>query len=217
MRKAALGAVLTTTLLLAAPATALATTSSWFSGDYDVLLGYGCTTFELEPFDARFDCPAGYRVHEAIDFDTPIGTPVFAGWPGTVVTVGGPETHDYGPHYVLIALDEGHDILLGHLSRADVVAGQKLRVGDRIGLTGDLGECNWPNLHFEARVHGGTTYQSLDPSAFLQPAPALPVAAVHDAPVVTVEGDSPPLLPVGAALLSVYLLAWRWRRARRLK
>lgn len=215
MGRAAWGAVLTATLLLAAPAPAHAATSSWFAGDYDVLLGYGCTTFELEPFDARFGCPAGYRVHEAIDFDTPIGTPVFAGWPGTVMTVGGRETHDYGPNYILMRLDEGHDILLGHLSRAFVVAGQKLKVGDPIGLTGDLGECNWPNLHFEARVHGGTTYQSLDPSAYLLPAPAQPVAAVHDAPVVTVEGDAPPVLPVAALLMSMYLLAWRWRRARR--
>jgi murein DD-endopeptidase MepM/ murein hydrolase activator NlpD len=189
-----LGAVVTAVLLLGAPLQAHAATSSWFHGSYDILLGYGCTTFELEPFDPRFGCPEGYRVHEAIDFDTPIGTPIFAGWPGTVVTVGGREEHDYGPHYVLMALDEGHDILLGHLSRADVKAGQKLRVGDPIGLTGDLGECNWPNLDFQARIHGGTTYQSIDPTPFLASAPVVPVAAA--APVVTVVGDPGPFAPL---------------------
>jgi murein DD-endopeptidase MepM/ murein hydrolase activator NlpD len=198
MCRAAWGAVGAAILMLGAPLQAHAQTSSWFRGDYDVLLGYGCTTFELEPFDPRFGCPDGYRVHEAIDFDTPIGTPIFAGWPGTVVTVGGREAKDYGPNYVLMALDEGHDILLGHLSRADVAVGQRLRVGDAIGLTGDLGECNWPNLDFQARVHGGTTYQSIDPSRFLLSPPAMPAAAM--APAVTVVGDAGPLAPLFDAI-----------------
>ncbi len=194
MYRAAWGALGTAILMLGAPLQAHAQTSSWFRGDYDVLLGYGCTTFELEPFDPRFGCPDGYRVHEAIDFDTPIGTPIFAGWPGTVVSVGGREAHDYGPHYVLLALDEGHDILLGHLSRAYVAVGQKLRAGDPIGLTGDLGECNWPNLDFQARVHGGSTYQSIDPGRFLLSPLAMPVAAIT--PSVTVVADPGPFAPL---------------------
>jgi hypothetical protein len=224
MRRAALGLVFSAILLLGAPGLAHAETSPWFKGNYDVLLGYGCTTVSIEPFDPRFGCPEGYRVHEAIDFDTPIGTPIFAGWPGTVMTVGGRETHDYGPHYVLLQLDEGHDILLGHLSRADVVVGQKLRAGDPIGLTGDLGECNWPNLDFQARVHGGTTYQSIDPSRFLLSPAAVPVAAV--APAVTVVGDAgewQPLMvalsaaaaPAGGAMIVLGLLVGLLRRRRR--
>ena len=148
-----------------------------------------------------------------------------AGWPGTVTSVGGREAHDYGPHYVVIWLAEGHDILLGHLSRADVVVGQKLRAGDPIGLTGDLGECNWPNLDFQARPHGGTTYQSIDPGRFLSSAPPEPVAATP--PVVTVTGDAgewQPMLdavraaaaPAGALALGVGLgVAWWRRRPRR--
>jgi murein DD-endopeptidase MepM/ murein hydrolase activator NlpD len=222
-----LGLVFSAILLLGAPTPVHAETSSWWKGSYDVLLGYGCTTVSIEPFDPRFGCPEGYRVHEAIDFDTPIGTAIFAGWPGTVMTVGGREAHDYGPHYVLMQLDEGHDILLGHLSRADVVAGQKLRVGDPIGLTGDLGECNWPNLDFQARVHGGTTYQSIDPSRFLVSAPVVPVAA--NPPAVTVVGDvgewQPLMDAVSAAAMPAAAVAvgmglgvalWRRRRPRRL-
>jgi len=224
MRGAALGMVFSAILLLGVPRPVHADTSSWFKGDYDVLLGYGCTTVSIEPFDPRFGCPDGYRVHEAIDFDTPIGTPIFAGWPGMVMTVGGRESHDYGPHYVLMQLDEGHDILLGHLSRADVVVGQKLRSGDPIGLTGDLGECNWPNLDFQARPHGGTTYHSIDPSRFLLSPPAAPAAAV--APVVTVTGDagewqpwldalSMAAAPTGGALVLLGLLLGLRRRRRR--
>jgi hypothetical protein len=139
----------------------------WLKQDYPVILGYGCTTFELEPFDPRFDCPPGYRVHEAIDFETPVGTPVYAGLPAIVTTVGAPETHDYGPHYLRLWLDEGHDLLLGHLSAALVRSGDRVRVGQLLGYTGDLGETNWPNLHFEVRAHGGSTYTSVDPAPYL--------------------------------------------------
>lgn len=150
---------------------ARAQTGDWWHGDHDVLLGYGCTTLWLEVFDHRFNCPPGWRVHEGVDLDTPLGTPVYAGYSGVVTEVGGPERHDFGPHYVKVWLDEGHDVLLGHLSRATVAVGDRVYPGDRLGATGALGECNWPNLHFEVRPHRGTTYQSVDPTPYLHLSP----------------------------------------------
>ncbi len=118
-------------LMSALPRSANAQSSPWWPGDPEVILGYGCTSVELEPYDSRFVCPAtASHVHEGMDIDLPYGTPIYAGWPGIVTEVGGREAHDYGPHYVKIWLDEGHDILLGHLSRATVVPHQRVEIGN---------------------------------------------------------------------------------------
>jgi hypothetical protein len=149
---------------------AAAQESPWWRGDRDLILGYGCTAIELEPVDPRFNCPSGAsHVHEAMDFDLAYGTRIYAGRPGVVTAVGAPgsDRHDYGPNYVRIWLDEGDDVLLGHLSRAVVKAGDRVLVGTLIGYSGDLGETDVPNLDFSARPHGSTSYDSIDPARFL--------------------------------------------------
>jgi hypothetical protein len=160
--------VLAASIIPALPRTAAAQSSPWWPGDPEVILGYGCTSIELEPYDRRFSCPAqASHVHEGMDIDLPYGTSVYAGWPGVVTEIGGSEAHDYGPHAVKIWLDEGHDIVLGHLSKVTVVKGQRVEIGTLIGYVGDLGVTDIPNLDFGARPHGGGTGQSIDPSRFL--------------------------------------------------
>jgi hypothetical protein len=166
--KGLIGSLLAASFASVFPLTASAETSPWWPGDAEVILGYGCTSVELEPFDHRFACPASAsHVHEGMDIDLPYGTPIYAGWPGIVTEVGGREAHDYGPHYVKIWLDEGHDILLGHLSKATVRPHQRVEIGTLVGYVGDLGVSDIPNLDFGARPHGGGEYDSIDPSPFL--------------------------------------------------
>lgn len=166
--KGLIGLLLATSFAALLPSSANAQVSPWWPGDPAVILGYGCTSVELEPYDRRFSCPVqASHVHEGMDIDLPFGTAIYAGWPGTVVEVGGRETHDYGPHYVKIWLDEGHDVLLGHLSHATVVRGQRVEIGTLVGYVGDLGVSDIPNLDFGARTHGGGPSQSIDPSRFL--------------------------------------------------
>jgi len=156
------------------PAAAL--DSPWWRGDRAVILGYGCTAITLEPVDARFSCPAvASHVHEAIDIDLAFGTPLYAGRPGVVSAVGAPgsDRHDYGPNYIRIWLDEGPDVLLGHLSRAVVKVGDRVTVGTLLGYSGDLGETDVPNLDFSVRPHGTAASDSLDPRPFLDFSPAL--------------------------------------------
>jgi hypothetical protein len=166
--KGLIGVLLAASIASLHPLSANAQISPWWPGDPEVILGYGCTSVELEPYDSRFICPgSASHVHEGMDIDLPYGTPIYAGWPGTVTEVGGRESHDYGPHYVKIWLDEGHDILLGHLSKATVVRHQRVDIGTLVGYVGDLGVTDIPNLDFGARPHGGGEYQSIDPSPFL--------------------------------------------------
>jgi Peptidase family M23 len=155
---------------------AAAQDSPWWRGDRGLILGYGCTAIELEPVDPRFSCPSqASHVHEAMDFDLAYGTRIYAGRPGLVTAVGGSgsDRHDYGPNYVRIWLDEGDDVLLGHLSGAVVKAGDRVSVGTLIGYSGDLGATDVPNLDFSARPHGTTSYESIDPARFLSFLPAV--------------------------------------------
>lgn len=164
---AAVAAVL---MAVFAAAPVAAQESPWWRGDRDRILGYGCSAIELEPIDPRFDCPPGAAyVHEAIDFDLAYGTRIYAGRPGVVTAVGdpGPDRHDYGPNYVRIWLDEGPDVVLGHLSRAVVKVGDRVSVGTLVGYSGDLGETDLPNLDFSARPHGMRSKDSIDPTRYL--------------------------------------------------
>jgi murein DD-endopeptidase MepM/ murein hydrolase activator NlpD len=98
--------------------------------------------------------------HEGMDIGVPWGTPVKAPAPGTVVAagVGG----GYGRY---VRLDHGHGVtsIYGHLQRADVKRGQRVRKGQVIGLAGSTGRSTGPHLHYEVRVEG----RAVDPRGFL--------------------------------------------------
>jgi murein DD-endopeptidase MepM/ murein hydrolase activator NlpD len=93
----------------------------------------------------------------AVDFDLPIGTEVLAARSGTVVLVvdkfdrGGPDLSlREKANYVLVRHDDGTLGEYVHLKRdgARVKPGQGVRVGDLIGLSGDVGYSRGAHLHF---------------------------------------------------------------------
>jgi murein DD-endopeptidase MepM/ murein hydrolase activator NlpD len=98
--------------------------------------------------------------HSGIDIGAPIGTPVHAPAPGTVV-FSGPHA-EYG---LTVVMDHGNDTksLYGHLSRLGVLAGQQVRRGDLLALTGNTGRSSGPHLHYEIQVGG----QAVDPYTYL--------------------------------------------------
>jgi murein DD-endopeptidase MepM/ murein hydrolase activator NlpD len=98
--------------------------------------------------------------HGGIDIGAPIGTPVQAPAPGTVVFAG--RNAEYG---LAVIIDHGNDTksLYGHLSRLSVAAGQSVRRGDFVALTGNTGRSSGPHLHYEIQVGG----QAVDPYTYL--------------------------------------------------
>ena len=96
------------------------------------------------PFGTR----AG-RQHEGIDLPTPIGTPVYAAADGQVVYAGN-GIRGYGN---LIVIQHEGDLLTvyAHNSELLVAQGDKVRVGQRIALSGQSGHASGPHLHFEVR------------------------------------------------------------------
>jgi murein DD-endopeptidase MepM/ murein hydrolase activator NlpD len=93
----------------------------------------------------------------SIDFKMPLGTPVHAARPGVVVGIkddsdsgGGDKKYEWDANYILIQHSDG---TLGHYvhlqkSGCRVKLGQKVEVGDWIGLSGSTGHSTGPHLHF---------------------------------------------------------------------
>ncbi|MFI2436483.1 M23 family metallopeptidase [Streptomyces sp. NPDC018693] len=107
--------------------------------------------------------------HSGQDFAVPTGTKVYATSGGTVVKAGGNGAGD-GPAYgnaVVIKHSNGVYSQYAHLSRIHVKAGQVVKAGQLIALSGNTGNSSGPHLHFEIRTSAnyGT---AIDPVAFLR-------------------------------------------------
>jgi murein DD-endopeptidase len=94
------------------------------------------------------------------DYGVPLGTPVKAIADGTITGVI-PTFTGSGGRMIFQSFPSGHNADYLHLSRIDVVAGQQVKQGQIIGLTGGsgLGKENGygPHLHLSVRFGGRPT------------------------------------------------------------
>lgn len=104
--------------------------------------GYG---MKRDPF-------TGYvRFHAGLDISNKTGTPIYAAADGVVKFVGG--SRDLG-NLITINHGYGYQTRYGHLSKAKVKRGQKVRRGDLIGLMGSTGYSTGSHLHYEIQRNG---------------------------------------------------------------
>jgi len=89
----------------------------------------------------------GMDGHNGTDFRARIGTQVFSPIDGTVKVKK--NESGYGWHVKIRGVDR--EIVLGHLSKFHVNDGQRVHMGDKIGLTGNTGFSTAPHLHFGLR------------------------------------------------------------------
>jgi murein DD-endopeptidase MepM/ murein hydrolase activator NlpD len=94
--------------------------------------------------------------HTGIDYDAPVGTPVYAAASGTVMTAEGGWNGGYGLN-VLVNIGNNMTLRYAHLSKYLVSAGQQVTQGELIAYSGDTGRSTGPHLHFELRVDGVAT------------------------------------------------------------
>lgn len=97
----------------------------------------------------------------AVDFEMPIGTPVYAARGGVVAetkedsTVGGPSVA-YGEHtnHILIQHGDGSFGNYAHLDTDGVIVepGEIVQSGQIIGYSGNTGRSSGPHLHFDVRL-----------------------------------------------------------------
>ncbi len=88
--------------------------------------------------------------HPGIDLRAKYGTSVYATADGVVEYAGYHRKSGYG-RLVIIDNNFGFKTYFGHLSRIKVKAGQYVKKGDLIALTGSSGLSNGPHLHYEVR------------------------------------------------------------------
>lgn len=89
--------------------------------------------------------------HRGIDWATPVGTAVVASSSGTVSRAGWGSGYGY---VVYIDHADGRQTRYGHLSKVLVKAGQSVKQGDKIALSGNTGRSTGPHLHFEILIGG---------------------------------------------------------------
>jgi murein DD-endopeptidase MepM/ murein hydrolase activator NlpD len=98
-------------------------------------------------------------MHEGIDLVADVGTNVYATGDGTISYVG--PRGGYG-NVVEINHGFGYSTLYGHLSKALVREGQKVKRGQVIALSGDSGLSTGPHVHYEVLKNG----VHVDPTAY---------------------------------------------------
>ncbi|MDC4245306.1 phage tail spike protein [Clostridium perfringens] len=98
--------------------------------------------------------------HSGIDFGVPIGTPVRASKPGTVIKRR-ELTTSYGK-YLFIDHGGGLVTIYAHNSELLVNEGDTVKAGQVIARSGNTGNSSGPHCHWELRVNG--TAQNIAPS-----------------------------------------------------
>lgn len=89
------------------------------------------------------------KFHRGVDIAASLGTPVYAGIKGIVTFAG--KRGNYG-NLVEIEGSDGIKVRYAHLSKIDVVTGQKVLDGEKVAETGNTGMSTGPHLHYEIIV-----------------------------------------------------------------
>ena len=90
------------------------------------------------------------KFHRGVDIAVSLGTPVYAGIRGIVTFAG--KRGNYG-NLVEIKGSDGIKVRYAHLSKIDVVAGQRVSDGEKVAETGNTGMSTGPHLHYEIIVN----------------------------------------------------------------
>lgn len=89
------------------------------------------------------------KFHRGVDIAVSLGTPVYAGIKGIVTFAG--KRGNYG-NLVEIEGSDGIKVRYAHLSKIDVIAGQRVSDGEKVAETGNTGMSTGPHLHYEIIV-----------------------------------------------------------------
>ena len=111
-------------------------------------------------------CARWGTFHHGVDLAGPLGEPIYAVGPGTVVASG--PAQGFG-NWVVIDHHDGTFSIYGHMRVLVARVGQNVTAGVLIAYEGQEGQSTGPHLHFEVRVgsfHG--PQNSTDPIVWLR-------------------------------------------------
>ena len=119
-------------------------------GTFEITQGFGCTDYDLEPYDSSCP-PQAHYFHYGIDIAGPDGANIYAADTGIVSLYY--DNYGYGLH-IVITHGNGWSTLYGHLSQFDVSDGQTVTRGQVIAQEGSTGNSSGPHLHFGVMLNG---------------------------------------------------------------
>ena len=131
-----------------------------FNGTYRITFKFGAIYTSIKGL-------LGLR-HKGTDFGLPKGTPVVSTVNGTVVAANYKVSRGYG--IVIIDSDKDKKISYYHLSKMYVKKGNKVKTGQKIGLSGSTGVFSTgPHLHFQLEVSpkGKNKWVVTDPMKYI--------------------------------------------------
>jgi murein DD-endopeptidase len=88
--------------------------------------------------------------HNGTDFSVHVGTPILATGDGVVIKA---TSHRDAGRYVIIRHGGRYSTTYMHMSKLLVKPGQKVKQGQKIGLSGNTGRSTGPHLHYEFRIN----------------------------------------------------------------
>lgn len=142
----------------------------WANREFPISQEFGHTAFSVsQPFMYRYGIAYGLDgfEHTGLDIGMPAGTWLYSPVEGTVKTSGGTPyfTHygngEVGVGELLIETDTGDEVVLGHMGAIAVRVGERVKVGQFVGLSGGF---NGDHLHLETReLQAGGGYRIVDP------------------------------------------------------
>jgi murein DD-endopeptidase MepM/ murein hydrolase activator NlpD len=93
----------------------------------------------------------GRAFHAGLDFKAAYGADITATAPGTVITADW-----HGGYGRMVEIDHGYGLKTryAHMSAINVVEGQKVAFGDKVGELGSTGRSTGPHLHYEVWYDG---------------------------------------------------------------
>ncbi|MGF1765312.1 murein DD-endopeptidase MepM [Aliivibrio kagoshimensis] len=106
--------------------------------------------------------------HNGTDFATPVGTSVFATGNGVVVKS---QFHSLAGNYVVVKYGRDYMARYLHLSQRLVHKGDKIRIGQKIALSGNSGRSTGPHLHYELIKNGRAVDSMKVPLPHAEPVP----------------------------------------------
>lgn len=102
------------------------------------------------------------NAHNGLDIAAPRGTPVYAMADGKVILAA--DNFYYSGNYIILDHGQGLNSMYLHLSKKDVIAGDFVKKGQKIGEIGTTGRSTGPHLHWGIQWYG----KRIDPAPFLK-------------------------------------------------
>ncbi len=126
----------------------------------------------------------GTNIHQGVDFRVSVGDTIYSVFCGEV-RISKYDEVGYG-NVVVVRNYNMSELLYGHLDRSLVRVGQKVEVGDPIGLGGNTGTSSGPHLHLEIRS-SGYSFNPIINGRFLQKHPIHPPSTSYRQPPKTLK------------------------------